>query len=146
MNSRNCRAKSCRRSFTLMEMVVVIAILALLVTIVTPMYFRHLKKAKTSTAKTQVRLLEQAVMDFKLDTGKFPSSLEDLIKNISGEKKWDGPYMKNIPKDPWSNSYIYTCPGQHGEFDIMSYGNDGAPGGDGENADIGTWADETPEN
>ena len=129
--------------FTLMEMVVVIAIIALLATIVTPLYFRHVKKARINTAKTQIRLLEEAILDFRLDTGKLPASLEELTKNMSNNEKWDGPYLKQkAPKDPWSNKYIFSCPGEHGEFDLVSYGSDGQPGGTGEAADIGNWGDE----
>ena len=126
--------------FTLMEMVVVIAIIALLATIVTPLYFRHVKKARESTTQTQIKLLEQAIFDFRLDTGKLPSSLDDLNSNKNGDKKWDGPYLKqSVPKDPWGNAYIYICPGTHGEFDLLSYGGDGQSGGNGEAADIGNW-------
>lgn len=135
-----------RRSFvyfTLMEMVVVIAIIALLATIVTPLYFRHVKKARESTTQTQIKLLEQAIFDFRLDTGKLPSSLDDLNSNKNGDKKWDGPYLKqSVPKDPWGNAYIYICPGAHGEFDLLSYGGDGQSGGTGDAADIGNWGPE----
>ena len=128
--------------FTLMEMVVVIAIIALLATIVTPMYFKHVKKARVNTAKTQISLLEQSVMDYQLDTGRLPQSLNDLIANASSAPKWDGPYIRaeTIPKDPWGNKYVYTVPGNHGgSFDIISYGADGQPGGTGDNTDLGNW-------
>lgn len=129
-----------RTFFTLMEMVVVIAIIALLATIVTPLYFRHVKKAKINTAKTQIKLLEQAIFDFKMDVGRVPSSLDELTQKGSNSEKWDGPYLKQkVPKDPWGNSYVYTNPGQHSEFDLMSYGSDGQSGGSGEAADIGNW-------
>ena len=128
--------------FTLMEMVVVIAIIALLATIVTPMYFKHVRKARVNTAKTQVSLLEQAVMDYQLDTGKLPNSLEDLSSNTSSLSKWDGPYLKSkVPKDPWGAEYVFVSPGAHGEFDIISYGADSQPGGTGSDADIGNWVE-----
>ncbi len=134
--------KKILKPFTLMEMVVVIAIIALLATIVTPLYFKHVRKAKISTAKTQITLIEQAIMDFRLDTGRLPSSLEELSKNTSNDSKWDGPYMKQaVPKDPWGNKYLYSAPGEHGDFDIASYGNDGQSGGTKENADIGNWGE-----
>ena len=132
--------KQKRSCFTLMEMVVVIAIIALLATIVTPMYFKHVKKARINTAKTQIALLEQSVMDYQLDTGQVPGSLQDLITNTSSANKWDGPYLKSkVPKDPWDAEYIFVVPGTHGDFDIISYGADGQPGGTGENAEIGNW-------
>jgi len=131
------------KNFTLIEMVVVIVIIALLASIVTPMYFRHVRKAKISTAKAQIQMLEQAIFDYRLDISKLPEgggNLQELLKNVSGNEKWDGPYLKAaIPKDPWGNDYIYTCPGEHGEFDIISYGADGQPGGTGDNTDIGNW-------
>ena len=128
--------------FTLMEMVVVIAIIALLATIVTPMYFKHVRKARVNTAKTQISLLEQAVMDYQLDTGKLPNSLQDLSSNVSSVNKWDGPYLKSkVPKDPWDAEYIFISPGTHGEIDIISYGADGQPGGTGSDADIGNWVE-----
>ncbi len=128
--------------FTLMEMVVVIAIIALLATIVTPMYFKHVRKAKVNTAKTQIALLEQAVMDYQLDTGKLPGSLQDLRTNSSSVNNWDGPYLKtNVPKDPWGTEYIFITPGNHGDFDIICYGSDGQPGGSGSDADIGNWVE-----
>ncbi len=135
-----------RNNFTLIEMAVVIVIIALLASIVTPMYFHHIKRAKSSTAKAQIQLLEQAIFDFRLDTGKLPeqsAGLDTLFKNVSGIEKWDGPYLRQgLPKDPWGNKYEYKCPGEHGEFDIICYGADGQPGGTGDNADIGNWLEE----
>jgi general secretion pathway protein G len=125
--------------FTLMEMAVVVAVIAMLGTIVTPLYFRHLKKARINTAKTQVILLQQAVFDYRIDTSKLPSSLDDLVKN-SGDSRWDGPYLQgSLPKDPWDNNYTYVVPGRSSDFEIVSYGSDGQPGGDAEAADISNW-------
>ena len=129
--------------FTLMEMAVVVAIIALTATIVTPVYFNHVKKARVSTARTQIALLEQAIMDFRLDVGSLPPSLDALSKN-PGDEKWNGPYLKRaVPKDPWGGNYIYTVPGTHGEFDLISYGADKQQGGTGESADISNWEEET---
>ncbi|OGV33644.1 MAG: type II secretion system protein GspG [Lentisphaerae bacterium GWF2_45_14] len=144
---KESRIKLIIRFFNLMEMVIVIAIIALLATIVTPVYFKKLSKAKMSTAKTQIQLLDAAVLDFRIDTGKLPSSLDDLSRNTSGDKKWDGPYLKGaVPKDPWGNDYVYVIPGTHGEFDIISYGSDNQPGGDSESADIGNWNESSDKN
>ena len=126
-----------RSGFTLIEVVVVIVILVMLASIATPLYFRHVRNAKISTAKTQIKLLEQSLMDLKLDTGSYPQSLDALTENVDQVEKWDGPYIKpNVPKDPWGNDYVYIYPGEHGDFDLLSYGADGQPGGSGENADI----------
>jgi len=136
---KKMKVKSC---FTLMEMAVVVAIIALTATIVTPVYFNHVKKARVSTARTQIALLEQAIMDFRLDVGRLPNSLDDLVKN-PGDDKWNGPYLKrSVPKDPWGGNYIYTVPGTHGEFDLFSYGSDRQLGGTGEAADLSNWGDE----
>lgn len=136
---RNRKTLGC---FTLMEMAVVVAIIALTATIVTPVYFNHVKKARVSTAKTQIALLEQAIMDFRLDVGSLPNSLDDLVRN-SGNEKWNGPYLKrSVPKDPWGGNYVYTVPGTHGEFDLISYGSDKQSGGTGEAADLSNWGDE----
>jgi general secretion pathway protein G len=122
---------------TLIEMVVIIAIIAMLASIVTPIYFRQITKARINTAKTQIALIEQAVMDYKLDTGNYPNSLQDLTKNVSSISNWDGPYLsKEVPKDPWGGEYVVVYPGKDGAFDIMCYGPDLKPGGTGRNADI----------
>ncbi len=126
--------------FTVIEMITVIVIIALLAAIVTPAYYRYVRKARINAAKSQIKMLEQAVFDFRLDTGKLPdaaSGLEELNRNVSGNDKWDGPYLKQaVPKDPWGNDYIYKCPGENTEFEIISYGSDGQAGGEKENADI----------
>ena len=107
-----------RGRFTLIEVVVVIVILVMLASIATPLYFRHVRNAKISTAKTQIKLIEQSLMDLKLDTGSYPESLEALTENVDQAEKWDGPYIKpNVPKDPWGNDYVYVFPGEHGEFE-----------------------------
>jgi general secretion pathway protein G len=131
-----------RSNFTLIEIVTVIIILALLAGIATPLYWRYVKNAKITTAKTQIKMLEQAIYDFKLDMGSLPDSvtgLKALVENAGKEKKWDGPYLKSLPKDPWGREYLYIIPGQHGEFDIITYGSDGIAGGEKEAADIGNW-------
>lgn len=133
--------------FTLIEIVVVIVILGLLATIVTPLYFRHVDQARITTAQTQIKMLEEAVMNFKLDTGTFPTQSQGLmilVNKDSSVKSWKGPYIKGIPLDPWKNEYQYRIPGEHGEFDILCYGADGEPGGEENNADIGNWL--SPEN
>ena len=139
----NENAKQFRfKRFTLIEMVVVIVILAMLVGIATPLYFRHVKKAKISTAKTQISMFGQAIFDFRVDLDRLPDAnvgLRALIENTNGEEKWKGPYLKKMPKDPWGHDYVYVCPGQHGDFDIISYGSDGQPGGTGDAADINSW-------
>ncbi|MBQ4107556.1 MAG: type II secretion system major pseudopilin GspG [Lentisphaeria bacterium] len=131
------------RFFTLIEVVVVIVILVMLASLAAPMYFRYIRQAKVSTAKTQIKLLEQALNDYRLDIGSYPDAadgLKALEENVQQEEKWDGPYIKPaVPKDPWGNDYVYVAPGEHGDFDLCSYGKDGQPDGEGENADINNW-------
>ncbi len=132
-----------RRFFTLTELVVVIVILVILASVATPLYFRHVTSARISTAKTQIKLLGQALMDYRLEVGKYPETSEGLhalVENVSQSEKWKGPYIQpNVPKDPWGNEYVYICPGEHGDYDLSSYGADGQPSGEGENADINSW-------
>ena len=139
----NRQRKFNRRHFTLTELMVVIVILVMLTSFAAPMVFKHIRSARITTAKTQIKLLEQALNDYKLDTGNYPETddgLQLLVENVNDDEKWDGPYIKpSVPKDPWGNDYNYVCPGEHGEFDISSYGADGVEGGEGENADIVNW-------
>ncbi len=126
-----------KKKFSLMEMVIVVAIIAMVAAIVAPNYFKNIKKAGKSSAKAQIKILEQCVLDFYLDTGKYPSSLNNLVSGSS--TNWDGPYIKYLPKDPWGNDYQYSYPGSHGDFDIYSYGSDNQQGGSKDGADITNW-------
>ncbi len=130
--------------FTLIELLVVLAILAMLAGLVGPQVLNQLGGAKSKTASVQIRDLEQALEMYKLDVGRFPSSdmgLEALVRAPSGVRGWNGPYLRGskVPLDPWTNEYQYRSPGQHGAYDIASYGADGSPGGSGEDADVTNW-------
>ena len=126
--------------FTLIEVVVVIVILVTLASVATPMYMNYIEKSKIATAKTQIKLLDDALQQYKLDVGTYPSDLQGLMENIDQSEKWDGPYIKpRVPLDPWGGEYQYIFPGEHGEFDIYSFGADGQEGGEGEYADQTNW-------
>tara|TARA_R110002110_G_scaffold415765_2_gene655203 strand:- start:54533 stop:54982 length:450 start_codon:yes stop_codon:yes gene_type:complete len=131
------------RGFTLMELLVVLAILGLLASLVGPQVLNTLGGAKTKTAGIQIKDLEQALEMYKLDVGRFPSTSEGLsalVNKPSGVAGWNGPYLKSgVPLDPWSNPYQYKYPGERSELDIFSYGQNGTPGGDGEDSDVGNW-------
>jgi len=126
--------------FTLLELLVVVAIIGLLVGIVAPRFFGQLGKSETTIAKAQIDALERALDQYRLDTGRYPSTelgLAALINRPPNETKWNGPYLrKEVPLDPWNKPYVYKYPGERGDYDIMSYGRDGQPGGSGEDADI----------
>lgn len=131
------------RGFTLLELLVVMVIIGLLVGYVAPMYFKQVGKSEVKTAKAQIEAFGKALDQYRLDTGHYPTteqSMNALITKPADEGRWDGPYLKKkVPQDPWGKDYQYKQPGDHGEFDIVSLGKDGVPGGTGENADIGNW-------
>ena len=133
-----------QRGFTLMELLVVLAILGLLVSLVGPQVLNQLGGAKSKTAKIQIKDLEQSLEMYKLDVGRFPSTSEGLnalVRKPGNATGWNGPYLKGgkVPNDPWSREYIYKYPGDHAEMDIFTYGQNGTPGGDGEDADVNNW-------
>jgi len=129
--------------FTLIELLVVMVIIGLLAALVGPRFIRQEEKAKIKAAKAQIELLGTALDTFRLDVGRYPSTqegLEALRTKPGGLERWDGPYLKkDLPLDPWGKAYAYKSPGEHGAFDIVSYGADGAPGGEEDNRDITSW-------
>jgi len=132
-----------RDGFTLIELLVVMVIIGLLAALVGPRFIRQEEKAKIKAAKAQIELLGTALDTFRLDVGRYPSTqegLEALRIKPGGLERWDGPYLKkDLPLDPWGKAYAYKSPGEHGAFDIVSYGADGAPGGEEDNRDITSW-------
>lgn len=129
--------------FSLVELMVVIVIIGLLTTVVVVNVLPSQDRAMVEKARADVRLIEQALEMYRMDTLKYPS-LEDGIGVLTDAPKGasfrsEG-YIKALPRDPWGNDYQYLFPGEHGKFDVFSYGADGRPGGDGMNADIGNWA------
>jgi len=129
--------------FTLLELLVVLVILGLLVGYVAPRYFAQVGKSEVKVARAQVKALEDALDQYRLDVGHYPASepgLAALNEQPSGESRWQGPYLrKTVPNDPWGHPYQYRAPGEHGEYDLWSFGRDGQAGGNGEDADIVSW-------
>lgn len=132
--------------FTLIEIMVVIVIIGILASVVVPRIMDNPDKARTAKAKHDIQALESALDIYRLDNYIYPTTdqgLEALVAKPGGSpepKNWkNGGYIKKLRKDPWGNDYLYLSPGQHGETDIYSLGADGAPGGEGVFADIGSW-------
>ena len=132
--------------FTLIEIMVVIIILGLLVAIVAPKILGRTDDARITATKLQIRQIEEALHLYKLDSGIYPvteQGLDALVnKPTVGEipTRWrEGGYVPKVPKDPWDHPYVYLSPGAHGDYDLLSYGADGEPGGESKNADIESW-------
>ena len=131
------------RGFTLLELLVVMVIIGLLAGYVGPRFFSQIGKSEVNTARAQIDAFDKALDQYRLDVGRYPASeqgLQALIEAPAGEARWNGPYLKKaVPTDPWGQAYQYRQPGEHGEYDILSLGADGQPGGEGPAADIGNW-------
>ena len=130
--------------FTLLELLVVLAILGLLAAIVGPQVLRYLGSSKSQTASVQAKNIVAGLNLYRLDAGRFPTEAEGLgalVKAPAGAALWNGPYLpdEKAITDPWGNPYHIRVPGQHGEVDVFSYGSDNAPGGTGEARDVGNW-------
>ncbi len=143
MSSRLRRAPRRPSGFTLLELLVVLVIIGLLVGYVAPRYFSQVGKSEVKAARAQIKALEDALDQYRLDVGRYPDTeqgLGALNTQPAGEARWQGPYLKKaLPDDPWGHPYQYRSPGEHGEADVYSYGTDGQPGGSDAAADIGNW-------
>lgn len=137
------RYRTAQSGFTLLELLIVLTIIGLLVGYVAPKYLNQLGKSEVKVARAQIKAFEDALEQYRLDVGSYPSSeqgLNALVTAPPGVPRWQGPYLKrNVPLDPWGAPYQYRSPGQHGDIDIFSFGADGKPGGSGEAADIVSW-------
>ena len=131
--------------FTFFEILVVVMIIGLLAALVVPKFWKKISGAKQTAAKMQIEHFGTALDAFRLDTGRYPTTdegLKALREAPSGVSGWQGPYLpKELPNDPWNRPYIYKCPGDHGDYDLISHGADGVGGGQGENQDIVSWKD-----
>jgi len=142
------RERRRRTAFTLVELMVVVTIIGLLVALVSVAIPKRIARARRETTKAQIYQLKGAIQAFHLDTGQWPESLEDLITEPAGDasERWDGPYLQDteiVPKDAWDKPFEYRIPGDSGrDFEIVSYGSDGQPGGEGAAADILSWITE----
>ena len=137
-------ARRSSRGFTLLELMVVIVIIGVLAALIAPKILNRVGEAKITAAQTDISTLMNALKTYKLDNGRYPSTdqgLQALVtKPTTGSipNGWKG-YLDKLPTDPWHNPYQYANPGTHGEIDVFSFGADGQPGGEGDDADIGSW-------
>jgi general secretion pathway protein G len=129
--------------FTLLELLVVMVIIGLLASIVAPQYFSQISKSNAKVARAQIESFGQALDQYRLDVGRYPSTEQGLAAlrgTPPNVPQWRGPYLKrDVPNDPWGNAYQYRSPGQHGDYDLLSLGSDGQTGGEGEAADVTSW-------
>ncbi len=129
------------QGFTLVEMLVVITIIGLIMGLIGPRVLNYLSESKVKAAKIQLQSFAGALDLFYLDAGRYPSTAEGLaalVRQTPGVAVWNGPYLKggSVPSDPWNHAYVYRAPGEHGPYDIVSYGSDGQEGGTGVAADL----------
>ncbi len=138
---RRIRVRSRLRGFTLLELLVVLAILGLIATFAAPQVLKWLSGAKSDSARIQIEAVSSAIDLYRLEVGSYPPDLEALVTKPSGADRWDGPYLKKrtVPKDPWGRDYIYRNPGENGPYDLYTLGADGQEGGTGEDADVVSW-------
>lgn len=133
-----------QRAFTLLELLVVMVIIGLLAAFVGPMYFAQMERSKTQIVRAQIDAMDKGVVQYRIDTGHYPPPQPGLVALFApppNEALWRGPYLKKaLPRDAWGNAYVYKLPGADDrEFEIISYGGDGQPGGTGNAADIFNW-------
>ncbi|MDX1491389.1 MAG: type II secretion system major pseudopilin GspG [Pseudohongiellaceae bacterium] len=127
--------KQSEGGFTIIELLIVMAILGMLAVMVAPNLFSKADGARRDAALSQISAVSSVLSQHRLDVGRYPDDLEGLIENTTGRASWDGPYIQNsVPKDPWGNEYFYESDGS--SFTLMSYGADGVEGGEGNDADI----------
>ncbi len=140
---RTHRRRKENLGFTLIELLVVVVIIGLLAGLVAPRYFGQVGKSEVNVARAQIEALGKALDQYRLDVGSYPTTdqgLQALVSQPDGVERWQGPYLqKQVPYDPWGRPYLYKAPGEHGDYDLSSYGADGKPGGTGENVDIKSW-------
>jgi len=138
------RTRAGEAGFTLVEILVVITIIGLIMALVGPRVLNYLAESKVKAARIQVESFASSLDLFYLDAGRYPTTSEGLValaQRPGGIDTWNGPYLRTgaVPNDPWGHPYVYRSPGEHGPYDLVSYGADGQQGGEGTAADIESW-------
>ena len=141
---RRSQRRDGERGFTLVEILVVITIIGLIMGLVGPRVLNYLGESKSKAARIQIESLASALDLYYLDNGRYPNSAEGLaalVQRSGNAPSWNGPYLKGglVPGDPWGRPYVYRSPGEHGTYDLISYGSDGQEGGTGTAADVNSW-------
>jgi general secretion pathway protein G len=140
MRQRTFGRHNAARGFTLLEMLAVIVLIGIIGAVVVTQVGKNVDKGKYGAGKAQLTTLSQKIENYALDNGAPPQQLQDLMVKPANARNWQGPYAKESElKDPWSHEFGYKAPGDHGAFDLIFYGQDGKPGGDGYSADVGNW-------
>lgn len=136
MNKNKKMRPEAREGFTLIEVLLVVVIIGILAALVVPKLGGRVGQAQEAAAKSDIGAIGTALDLYEVDNGKYPSGIQGLVTKPGGALNWRGPYLKKgVPKDPWGNEYLYTYPGQHGDYDLKSFGPDGAASGD----DLVSW-------
>lgn len=137
--------KAAQRGFTLIEIMVVVVIIGVLAALIAPSIMGRTDEARQTAAKADINTLMQALKLYRTDNLRYPTTEQGLGALVARPtlepvpSRWSRPYVEKLPNDPWGNPYVYIFPGVYGEVDVLSYGADGQPGGEGANADIGSW-------
>lgn len=140
MRSTRILRHSHARGFTLLEMLAVIVLIGIIGAIVVTQVGKNVDKGKYGAGKAQLTTLTQKIDNYSLDNGTPPASLDGLVTKPADAQNWQGPYAKASDlKDPWGHPFGYRFPGEHGQYDLVFYGQDGKAGGDGYSADVGNW-------